>query len=350
MNISVIVPCRNEIHHIVKFLDSVLAQELGPSCQMEVLVADGMSDDGSRDLLRAYAGRSPQVRLIDNPRRIVSTGLNAAIAASTGDIIVRMDVHTTYARNYIRECIRALNESGADNVGGPWRAEGNGVIGQAIAAAFESKLCTGGGKAHDRNYEGEVDTVYLGCWRREVFARAGLFDPALVRNQDDEFNFRLRLQGGRIWQSPRIQSSYTPRNSITALFRQYLQYGYWKVAVIRKHKAVAAWRHLAPALFISSLMAGVALMLIAMAGGAHTAVAAAGTLLAVEIPAYALVCMTASIRCGKPLNPWARLILPGVIAIYHFAYGLGFLAGLVNTILGRSEPRASREIFSALTR
>jgi len=350
MKISVIVPCRNEIHYLVKFLDSVLAQDLDPDCQMEVLVADGMSDDGSRDLLRTYAAQSTRVRLIDNPGRIVSAGLNATIAAATGDVIVRMDVHTTYARDYIRECIRALNESGADNVGGPWAAEGHGVIGQAIAAAFQSPLCTGGGKAHDRRYEGEVDTVYLGCWPREVFERAGEFDPALIRNQDDEFNFRLRRLGGRIWQSSRIRSTYTPRGSVAALFRQYLQYGYWKVVVIRKHRALAAWRHVVPALFVSSLIVGAALFLIAMAAGAHGVMARIGILLAAEVSAYSLVCIAASIRCGTSLNPRSRFILPAVISVYHVAYGLGFLAGLANAVLTRSDKPTPREIFSALTR
>ena len=182
---------------------------------------------------------------------------NAAIRASTGDIIVRMDAHTVYARDYIRRCVEVLQESGADNVGGPWTARGEGQIGKAIAAAFQSSFCAGGGKSHNPHFEGEVDTVYLGCWRRSAFDRFGFFDPDLVRNQDDEFNFRIRRQGGRILQSPKIQSTYTPRSSITSLFRQYLQYGYWKVAVIRKHRSLASWRHLVPALFVSSILLGV---------------------------------------------------------------------------------------------
>src|SRR5579862_9556598 len=212
MKISVMIPCRNEKRHIGEFLDSLLDQDLDPGWDLEILVADGMSDDGTREALRQYAERAPSVRMIDNPSRIVSTGLNAAIDASSGDIIIRMDAHTVYARDYIRECVRVLHETGADNVGGPWVAKGRGPVGRAIAAAFQSPFCCGGGKAHDVNYEGEVDTVYLGCWPRSVFDRVGRFDPELVRNQDDEFNFRLRRAGGKVWQSPRIQSTYTPRS------------------------------------------------------------------------------------------------------------------------------------------
>ena len=348
MKISVIIPCRNERSHIAEFLDSLAQQDLDPGCELEVLVADGRSDDGTRDILRQYVGANVRVRLIDNPGRITPTGLNAAIEAATGDVIVRMDVHTTYARDYIRECVRALVESGADNVGGPWVAEGRGRIGRAIAAAFQSPLC--GGKAHDPEYEGEVDTVYLGCWPRAVFERIGLFDPELVRNQDDEFNFRLRRMGGRVWQTPRVKSCYSPRGSLAALFRQYLQYGYWKVAVIRKHKALASWRHLAPAMLVSSLVAAMVGLLIAEVVGAGAAGAVIAGLLALEALAYATVCVAASIRYSGRLDWLSRICLPAVIAVYHCGYGLGFLAGTIQFVGPRSRKAAPARMFSELTR
>ena len=119
MKISVVIPCRNERQHICEFLDSLLTQDLDPDWRVEILVADGLSDDGTREVLRQYSQKAPQVRMIGNPGRIVSTGLNAAIGAATGEVIIRMDAHTTYARDYIRECVRALQTSGAENVGGP---------------------------------------------------------------------------------------------------------------------------------------------------------------------------------------------------------------------------------------
>jgi len=350
MKISVIIPCRNETRHIPEFLDSLLIQDLDPDWQLEILVADGLSDDGTREALRQYSETTPIVRVIDNPGRIVSTGLNAAICGATGEVIIRMDAHTLYARDYIRECVRALRDSSADNVGGPWVAEGRSLVGKAIAAAFRSRFCTGGGKAHDPNYEGEVDTVYLGCWNRSVFDRVGLFDPELVRNQDDEFNFRLRRSGGRIWQSPRIKSSYTPRASIAALFRQYIQYGFWKVAVIRKHGALASWRHAVPGLFVGAILTSLALIAVAAALGLPAVAIATGATLAAGLSVYFLACVVAALPLAHSLDPLAVLILPGVIAVYHVAYGLGFLCGILTLARRESGAAAPARFFTALTR
>ena len=141
-----------------------------------------------------------------------------------------------------------------------------------------------------------MDTVYLGCWRRSAFERFGLFDPELVRNQDDELNFRIRRGGGRLFQSPRIQSYYTPRSSLVAVFKQYLQYGFWKVAVMRKHGSVASWRHLVPALFVSSILLGSLLIALSAALGWSTLAIFAGTLLGAELTLYALACLD---RCSS---------------------------------------------------
>jgi succinoglycan biosynthesis protein ExoA len=348
--ISVIIPCRNEKQHVREFLDSVLIQDVEPDWQLEILVADGLSDDGTREALRQYSQTTPIVRVIDNSGQIVSTGLNAAIGAATGEVIIRMDAHTTYTRDYIRECVKALRESSADNVGGPWVAEGRGVVGKAIAAAFRSPFCTGGGKAHDPSYEGEVDTVYLGCWNRSVFDRVGLFDPELVRNQDDEFNFRLRRSGGRIWQSPRIKSFYTPRASIAALFRQYIQYGFWKVAVIRKHGALASWRHAIPGLFVGAILTSLALFAAGAALGLPVLAIGAGATLAAGLSVYFLACVAAALPFARSLDPLAVVILPGVIAAYHVAYGLGFLYGILKLARRKSGAAATGRFFTVLTR
>jgi succinoglycan biosynthesis protein ExoA len=349
MKISLIIPCRNEKGHIRDFLDSLLDQDLAPGWEIEVLIADGMSDDGTREVLCQYARKAPHLRVIDNPGRIVSTGLNAAIGAATGDIIIRMDAHTAYARNYIRECVYVLEESGADNVGGPWVAKGQGVVGEAIAAAFRLPFCVGGGKAHDPSYEGEVDTVYLGCWHRSVFDRVGLFDPALVRNQDDEFNFRLRRHGGRIWQSPRIQSSYTPRASIAALFRQYAQYGYWKVAVIRRHRALASWRHVVPALFVGWIAMSLLLAALGAWSGELAVAAVIGAALVAGLLAHWLASLASALWFADSLELPVILSVPGVIAVYHVAYGLGFLAAMLAPAARSPEGPPSR-FFTALTR
>ena len=217
--VSVIVPCRNERDQVETCLRSILAQE-SPTGDFEVIIADGLSDDGTLEVLKELQKEDSRLRIIDNPSRIVATGLNSAIRLAHGDVIIRMDSHTRYASDYMRQCVAVLKETGADNVGGPWVAEGQGLISQAIAAAFQSAFSVGGARGHDPNYEGLLDTVYLGCWPREIFDRIGMFDEELVRNQDDEFNLRILKAGGRIWQSPRIKSWYTPRESLRLLFQQ----------------------------------------------------------------------------------------------------------------------------------
>jgi len=293
---------------------------------------------------------APNVRLVDNPGRIVSTGLNSAIQSAAGEIIVRIDAHTVYARNYIHECVRVLQESGADNVGGPWVARGKGCVGRAIAAAFQSPFCAGGGKAHDPNYEGETDTVYLGCWRRSAFDRFGYFDPNLVRNQDDELNFRIRRKGGRVVQSPRIESYYQPRSSMAALFRQYLQYGYWKVAVMQKHRGLASWRQAIPALFVSALIAGPAAIGLSFLLHWHALAAVLTTAFIAALLLYLIGCVASAIPSARSLELSSLLLVPCVIAIHHISYGLGFLMGVSRPPGDSAQGSSAEGFFTALTR
>lgn len=336
--VSVIVPCRNEVRHIRAFLESVLNQDLS-GLELEVIVADGMSDDGTPAILDSLIAHYPQVRLIDNPGKIVSTGLNAAIRAARGEIIIRMDVHTTYARDYIRECVRALRETGADNVGGPWVVTGRDYISGAIAVAFQSFFVSGGGKAHSSNYSGPVDTVYLGCWSREAFARFGDFDEELVRNQDDELNLRIRRLRGTVWQSARIRSQYTPRSSLRDLFRQYSQYGYWKVRVIQKHRLPASVRHLVPGAFVATLLGLAALA---------PFWSLASCLLGAVIAVYAIACLAAAVlACRSGANHRYLPVMPAVFATFHLGYGFGFLRGILDFVIVHKRPGSG---FTKLTR
>ena len=251
-SVSVILACRNERTYIEACVRSLLDQQM-PVGGVEIVVSDGQSTDGTRELLDRLCAQHPMLRVLDNPRQIVSTGLNAGIAASRGRIIVRADAHTAYAPDYVRQCVALLEETGADNVGGPWHAVGRNYVSRAIASAFHSPFGSGGALAHSLTYEGPVDTVYLGCWPRALFDRLGGFDEELVRNQDDELNLRIVRNGGTIWQSLRIRSWYHPRSSLRDLLRQYMQYGYWKVRVIQKHRVPASWRHLVPPVFVATL-------------------------------------------------------------------------------------------------
>ncbi|MBN8487859.1 MAG: glycosyltransferase family 2 protein [Burkholderiales bacterium] len=337
--VSVIVPCRNERAFVEAFCRSALAQELPAGWTMELVVADGQSDDGTAECLAVMAAAETRLRVIDNPGRIVSTGLNRALSLAQGEVIVRMDVHTVYEADYVQRCLEALAETGADNVGGPWRAVAlpQRSVQAAVAAAFQSRWLAGGARSRQLDYSGWVDTVYLGCWPRASFERFGGFDEQLVRNQDDEHNLRIRRGGGRIWQAAAIRSSYHPRSSVGGVFRQYLQYGYWKPFVMRKHGQAASVRQLVPGAFVVLCLSG----LPAWALGVPVTVAAAAP------SAYALMVLGVSTaiaaRQGWRLWPW----LPGVIAAYHMAYGLGTLLGWLDVLGGA---RAGRSRFARLTR
>lgn len=329
--VSIVVPCRNEAGHLAGFLTSVFAQHLPEAWSLEVVVADGASDDGTRAELAAWQQHEPRLVVIDNPPRIVSTGLNRAIAAARGETVVRMDVHTEYADDYVATCLRVLKETGATCVGGPWVPVGKPGRQRQIALAFQSRFGSGGAASRRMDYSGEVDTVYLGTWRRDELLRLGGFDESLVRNQDDELSLRIVKAGGRVWQSAAIRSRYTPRASFLALFRQFYQYGYWKVPVIRKHRLPAAARHLVP----FALVATIALLTLAgfawpPAWGALTALLGAYSAAAL---ANAWPLASGSWRDAAGIG-WA-------FACMHFGYGVGFGRALVEVWLLRRAPGAA---------
>src|SRR6185312_682508 len=206
-SVTVIMPIRNEAAFIARSLGAVLDQDY-PADRMQVLVADGMSDDATRAIVEEIA---------DNPGGVVPTGFNAALSRARGEIIVRVDGHTIIADDYVSACVTALGESGADTVGGRMDAQGRGRIGEVIALATSSRFGVGNAQFHYASGEHWVDSVYMGAWRREVFDRVGGFDPEMVRNQDDEFNYRLRAAGGRILLTDRIRSRYYSRASLRTL-------------------------------------------------------------------------------------------------------------------------------------
>ena len=335
--VSVIVPCRNEAGTIDAFLASALAQKLPPATELEIVVADGASDDGTRAKLDAWQARDKRLVVIDNPARITSAALNRAIDAARGEIVVRMDVHTVYAEDYVAECVRALRESGATCVGGAWQPVGEGWPQAVIARAFQSRFGSGGAASRRTDYTGEVDTVYLGAWKRDDLLRLGGFDEALVRNQDDELNLRIVRSGGKVWQSAAIRSQYAPRASFAALFRQFYQYGYWKVAVIRKHRLPAAPRHLVPFAFTALLL------MLALAGFAwRPAWAALGALTALY--AGAALVNAGALAGGSPRD---ALGIAWAFGCMHFGYGIGFGHALVDRVLLR---RGARTAATRLTR
>lgn len=343
--VTVIVPCRNERDHIEAFCASVAQQQMPEGWALEVLIADGMSDDGTRERLAAWCQQDARFRMIDNPGRVVSTGLNRCIEAAQGRFIVRLDVHTVYAPDYVAQCLATWQRTGADNVGGPWRAQGaegpEAVVQRAVAAAFQSRWVAGGALSRDLAYEGPVDTVYLGAWPRETFERFGGFDEALVRNQDDEHNLRIHRGGGRVWQSASIRSTYWPRASKADVFRQYRQYGYWKPFVMKKHGQAAALRHLIPGMFVAALLVALALTVSGLWLAPLTMLGAAAMLglSGLYMAAVCAISHCIAAESGRDL----RTHLPAVIAAYHLGYGLGSLRGWWDVLVrGRPDPAFGR--------
>jgi succinoglycan biosynthesis protein ExoA len=349
IHVSVVVPCRNEIKYIGAFLDSLFRQELG-GIQMDVLIADGMSIDGTRLVLSEYQTKFPSIRVLDNPEKIASAGLNRMIRQARGEIILRMDVHTTYAPSYVRSCVELLNETGAENVGGPALTDAEGYVAGAIAEAFHTAFASGGAKFRDPSYEGWARTVPYGCWRKSTLERIGLFDEELVRGQDDDLNFRIVSSGGKVWQSPRIVSWYHPRTDLSVLFRQFFQNGYWKVAVVRKYGRPLSWRNLAPGL---TLLIGVVLPLCSAAasisGSTWWRSAFLDTWLsfaAMYLAASFASAFSVARRKGWKFFPF----LPIVFATYQLSYALGFLLALFIPTAIWGLPGPMRKTTPAVTR
>jgi succinoglycan biosynthesis protein ExoA len=341
--VSVVIPCRNEAKTLENCLRSILRQESPPG-GLEVIVADGMSDDGTRDILAAIAAEDPRVRIVENPSRITPCGMNRAIQAARGQWIAIMGAHNRYAADYLVRCLEVARGTGADNVGGGMVAQGEGLVQRAIAAAHHSAFATGGARWHNPDYEGPCDTVFGGFYKRTVFDRIGMFDEELVRNQDDEFNLRLNRAGGKVWHSPKTRSWYRPRKSLLALFRRCKDDGYWKVRVIQKHKVPASWRHLVPGAFVFALISlglvGSLGMLISAPGTlSHEAGHIARLVFYCLSAAYAIAALFAAAMSARTQGPALFPILPAVFACYHFGYGYGFLRGVWDFVISKRKLR-----------
>ena len=313
------MPVRNEAEFISRSLGSVVAQDYPPD-RMEILVADGISTDGTRDRVRDFERRHPNTRLLENPGRIVSTGLNLALAHATGEIVIRVDGHCEIARDYVTRCVEHLERGEAECVGGPLETVGENRVSAAIALAMRSPFGVGGASfrtTHDRT--GLVDTVAFPAYRRDAIRRAGAFDEELIRNQDDEYNYRLRGLGCRILLAADVRSRYYSRSSIRSLWRQYFQYGYWKVRVMQKHPGQMRPRQFVPPMFVGFLV-GTVIAAPLTALGRWLLAAGSGVYLAANAAASFLTAWNGS---------WRSLpLLPVAFATLHLAYGCGFLVGL----------------------
>lgn len=322
--VSVIMPVRNEAAYIERSLGAVLAQDY-PADRMEILVVDGMSGDGTREAVLAHAATDARVRLLDNPAHIVPPGLNLGIQQSRGEIIVRVDGHCEIAPDYVRRCVERLlagfEGAPVEAVGGPIETVGETEEARAIALAMSSWFGVGGSAFRTvRDRPLLVETVAFPAYRRRTLQRLGPFDEELVRNQDDEYNYRLLKSGGRILLSPDIRSRYYSRGTLRSLWRQYYQYGYWKVRVMQKHPRQMRARQFVPPAFVAGLFGSATLGLLWRP---------VWGLLALVLALYALADAGASLSLGRDSGPRyvPRLLI--IHPILHLSYGLGFLAGLL---------------------
>jgi succinoglycan biosynthesis protein ExoA len=317
--VTIILPVRNEEKYIRDTLEAVLNQDY-PQEKLEVLLVDGDSSDCTVAIARSMQADFSMLSILHNPEKIVPRGFNLALEKARGEIIIRVDGHTRIARDYVRQCINALNRTDAVTVGGRMDPVGKSPVGRAIALATSSPFGVGGSRFHFSSQEEWVDTVYMGAWRRKAFQTYGAMDEELVRNQDDELNYRIRKQGGKILLSPAIQSSYTVRSSLKALWRQYYQYGFWKVRVLQKHRNQMKLRQFVPGAFVLGLLASFLLTLLHPKGWLA---------LAVGVGAYLLVNTWFSLSVAfENDQPTLALTIFWVHATMHVSYGIGFVIGL----------------------
>lgn len=307
--ITVICPTYNEKEFIEQIIRFFLYAKPNDK---ELLIVDGGSTDGTCEIVKKWVSKHNNIKLIDNPDKYVPFALNKAIKMSSGDPIIRLDAHTEFAEDYFEKIIETFNITSADVVGGPMRARGKSNFQKAVAYATGTVFGVGDSKIHQENYAGESDHVYLGAWKRKLFEKIGFFDERLLRNQDDEFHYRAKSMGRKVFMNPDIKSFYYPRDSIKKLVSQYSQYGLFKPLVLKKIKSEIKLRHLIPSIFCIYLV-GLPLSYFSV-------------LYLIPMLVYMLLNLYFSLKIdNKVLIGIITLIIYPAI---HISYGWGFITGL----------------------
>ena len=306
--VSVILTVLNEARHLEESISAILASDY--SGAIDIAIAVGPSSDGTAQIAADLAQRDRRIKVIANPSGRTPDGLNAAIAATSGAIIVRVDGHSVIARDYIRIAVATLESTGAVNVGGIMAAEGTRPFQRAVARAMRSAVGVGSARFHTGGQAGSVDTVYLGVFRRSAIQTIGGYDTRFTRAQDWEMNYRLRKAGGKIWFNPALAVSYRPRDNARALARQYLEYGRWRRAVSRHHSGTVNFRYLAPPINLVLNLLSISLALI-------------NPIFILPAATYLALIFIAALVIGKSWSE--RALLPIVLIIMHFSWGFGFI-------------------------
>jgi glycosyltransferase involved in cell wall biosynthesis len=317
------MPVRNEAAYIRSAVGSILEQNYPADC-IEVFVIDGDSKDETRNIILEFQKNHHNIHLIHNPQRIVPTGMNLALPKTKGEIILRVDGHCIIAKDYIRNCVNHILFDHVDGVGGPMQTIGETPLSKVIAVAMSSSFGVGGSAF--RTVSGKtilVDTVPFPAYTRDIVIKAGAYDEELVRNQDDEYNYRIREVGGKILLAGDVQSKYYSRGSLAKLWKQYFQYGYWKVRVFQKHPLQMSVRQFIPLLFVGSLI-----FLLLLAPFLYWGRLLFACVVAAYLSANLIASVLTAGKCGWKHFP----ALPICYAILHLSYGTGVLTGLVKFI------------------
>ena len=318
--VSIIVPCYNE-QNTIGLLLTAIHQQSFDRLNMEVIVADGLSEDRTRENIMHFQQAHPDlsIKIVNNEKRTIPSGLNEAIRASGGEYIIRLDAHCVPHTDYIERCMEALTTGKGDNVGGVWEIQpgGPGWIARSIAAASAHPLGVGDARYRLGGNAQMVDTVPFGSFKRTLFDRIGLFDETLLTNEDYELNVRIRQAGGSVWLDPRIRSRYFARTSFKQLTRQYWRYGYWKGRMIRRYPGTIRWRQLLPPLFIAGLLF-LSLLAIWISWARWLSLAVVGV--------YLITLILAGIKLAINKRDFPIIIgLPLAISVMHISWGSAFL-------------------------
>ena len=325
--VSIIIPCYNEQATIRQLLEAIFSQTY-PRVDMEVVIADGLSKDGTRNAIRTFQREYPDlmVRIVENSARTIPSALNCAIGASRGKTIIRMDAHSQPYPNYVERCLSALDSGLGENVGGVWEIKpgGDNWIAKSIAVAAAHPLGVGDARYRIGARASLVDTVPFGAFHRSLIDKIGLFDESLLSNEDYEFNTRIRQNGGRVWLDPEIVTVYYARATLRELARQYWRYGYWKFRMLRRYPDTLRLRQGLPPLFVASL---IGLVLLAWWPPARW-------LLALEIATYVTVLLAVGLLSVLRYRKLYLFIgLPLSIGTMHLAWGAAFLWSMITSTL-----------------
>ena len=317
--VSVIIPVLNEERFLKQSVQAILNQNY--SGQLEIILALGPSKDQTNVIAQDLA-KDQRIKLVENPSGRTAAALNNAIKNSNFDIIVRLDGHAIVDSNYIKNAVKTLVESGADNVGGLMKAEGTNAFEKSVAAAMTSKFGVGNAPFHVGGKSGEVDTVYLGTFRKSALERVGYFDESFIRAQDWEMNYRIRKTGGKIWFNPDLVVSYRPRKNLLQLAKQYFEYGQWRKQVTKTYPETVSMRYLAPPITVSGLIVGIIMVLFSKILDINWL--QIGWLAPLV---YLTVILLAFLSIGSKIGLLSRLYLLLVLPTMHLSWGVGFLKG-----------------------